>query len=95
MMRDGIRTFRELGADGFVFGILRPDGKPDHERMGVLIEESGNIPCTLHRCFDLALNPCSALEDAVRLGFDTILTSARMRKKLPRRGRFLMSCSTF
>ena len=77
MMRDGIRTFRELDADGFVFGILRPDGNPDNERMGVLIKESGNIPCTLHRCFDLALNPYTALEDAIRLGFDTILTSGQ------------------
>ena len=77
IMRDGIQTFRKMGVDGFVFGILRPDGNLDYERMRVLIEESGNTPCTLHRCFDLAINPYAALEDAVRLGFDTILTSGQ------------------
>lgn len=77
IMRDGIRTFRELGADGFVFGILLPNGNLDNERMQILIEESGNAPCTLHRCFDLSCNPFDAMEGAIRLGFDTILTSGQ------------------
>lgn len=77
IMRDGIRTFWELGADGFVFGILFPDGNLDNERMQILIEESGSVPCTLHRCFDLSVDAYAAMEDAIRLGFDTILTSGQ------------------
>ena len=72
---DDVRMYRELGADGIVIGILKPDGTLDADRIRGLIEEAGGMGVTLHRCFDLVKDPAAALEKAVDLGIDIILTS--------------------
>ena len=69
------RMFREAGADGIVIGALRPDGDLDHEFLKSMILQRGSMNVTLHRAFDMCRDPIEALEDAIRLGFDTILTS--------------------
>ena len=77
IMKDAIRVFGEMGVEGVVLGILLPDGRLDRKRMEGLLCEKGQATATLHRCFDLTNDPLLALEDAVDLGFDTILTSGQ------------------
>jgi copper homeostasis protein len=70
-----IRTAKELGADGLVFGCLTPDGQVDMEAMKSLMEAAGDIPVTFHRAFDHTSDPFKALEDIISLGCARILTS--------------------
>lgn len=70
-----IRTARELGADGLVFGCLTPDGDVDMEAMKPLMEAAGDTPVTFHRAFDHSADPFKALEDIISLGCARILTS--------------------
>lgn len=65
------------GAEGVVFGALRPDGQLDRDVLRPLIEATPGIRHTLHRAFDLCRDPFEALEEAIALGFDTILTSGQ------------------
>ena len=70
-----IQAAKELGADGLVFGCLRPDGSVDMEAMSVLMEAAGDTPVTFHRAFDHTSDPFKALEDIISLGCTRILTS--------------------
>ena len=70
-----IQAAKELGADGLVFGCLRPDGSVDMEAMKVLMEAAGDTPVTFHRAFDHTSDPFKALEDIISLGCARILTS--------------------
>lgn len=77
IIRGEVRAFRKLGADGVVIGILQPDGNLNMEKMGILMEEAGDMSVTLHRAFDVSAHPFKTLEQAVDLGIDTILTSGQ------------------
>lgn len=77
IIRDEVRQFRELGADGVVIGILAPDGSFDMERMGNLMEEAKGMKVTVHRAFDVCKDPVRGLEDCILLGADIILTSGQ------------------
>lgn len=77
IIKEEVRQFKEEGADGVVIGILKPDGSLDEERMSELIAEAGDLKITLHRAFDVCVNPYLTLESCVRLGIDTILTSGQ------------------
>ena len=70
-----IQAAKELGADGLVFGCLRPDGSVDMEAMSVLMDAAGDTPVTFHRAFDHTSDPFKALEDIISLGCARILTS--------------------
>lgn len=76
-LKDEIRAFREIGADGVVFGILKPDGTLNMEQMKELVKESEGMSITLHRAFDVCVDPFEAMEQAIGLGIDTILTSGQ------------------
>lgn len=86
ILKEEVRMFRELGADGVVIGILRPDGTLDMERMKALMEETGDMSVTLHRAFDVCRDPYEALEQAKSLGIHTILTSGQANSCLAGRG---------
>lgn len=77
ILREDVRKFRELGAEGIVIGILKPDGTLNMEQMKVLIEEAEGMSVTLHRAFDMCRDPRETLEQAVELGVNTILTSGQ------------------
>lgn len=77
IMKEDIRMFRELGADGITTGCLRPDGGLDLDRLKELKDSAGPLRFTLHRAFDMCRNPYEALEEAVSLGIDRILTSGQ------------------
>lgn len=76
-IREDILLFRELGADGIVAGCLKADGRLDTGRMEELRECAGPLTFTLHRAFDVCRDPYEALEEAVGLGIDTVLTSGQ------------------
>ncbi len=77
MMEEDVRMFRELGADGVVVGCLLPDGNLDLERMKKLRDCADHMHMTLHRAFDVCRDPYQALDEAVSLNIDTILTSGQ------------------
>lgn len=77
IMKEEVAMFRELGADGVVIGILRPDGALDLERMEPLITLAGAMSVTLSRAFDVCCNPETALAQAKALGIRSILTSGQ------------------
>ena len=77
IIRNEVRMFRKLGAEGIVIGILRPDGTLNMEEMEKLMEDAGDMSVTLHRAFDVCRNPYETFEQAKRLGISTILTSGQ------------------
>lgn len=75
MMAAQIKDLRSLGSDGFVIGCLTPDGDLDKEAMAPMLEATGGVNVTLHRCIDVSRDPCKTYLDAMALGIDTVLTS--------------------
>ncbi|MCC7320973.1 MAG: copper homeostasis protein CutC [Rubellimicrobium sp.] len=75
-MEREIDLMQEMGVLGVVIGASRPDGRLDDavlRRLLAGVDEGREA--VLHRAFDLAPDPFEALEMAVDLGFDRILTS--------------------
>jgi copper homeostasis protein len=77
IMKEDIRVAKNAGADGVVFGILKPDGTIDVERMKVLAGLARPMGITCHRAFDMTADPFKAMEDLIGLGIDRILTSGQ------------------
>ena len=69
-----------VGVNGAVIGALTPDGDLDGEFLARCAEKAGGMKLTLHRCFDVCRDPFAALEQAIGLGFDTVLTSGQAAK---------------
>lgn len=76
-MTDDTRLCRELGCDGIVIGLLRPDGTIDLERTARLVELAYPMDVTFHRAFDRCRDPFEALEQLVQTGCQRILTSGQ------------------
>ena len=79
MKRDLIHC-QKLSVDGFVFGILNPDGTIDKKRCKELIDKARPLKVTCHRAFDMTRDPFEALEDCIEVGFSRILTSGQRPK---------------
>ena len=75
LMKYDIQVAKDLGADGIVIGILKPDGSVDMDRTGELVDLAKPLSVTFHRAFDMVSNPFLALEDIIELKIDRILTS--------------------
>jgi copper homeostasis protein len=76
-MKGDIMLLRDIGADGFVLGALTAGGDIDRHVMEMLLEAAGGLPWTFHRAIDFCTDPFAALETAIALGADTILTSGQ------------------
>ncbi len=74
-MKTSLITFKEAGADGFVFGILNVHNEIDEERNTEMLTLAGDIPCTFHRAFDRTEDLEKSIETLIRLGFKAVLTS--------------------
>jgi copper homeostasis protein len=74
-MKESIVAARNSGANGLVFGILKPDRAVDIDRTRELVELAQPLPVTFHRAFDACPDLSQALEDVVRSGASRILTS--------------------
>jgi copper homeostasis protein len=79
-MKRDLLQFQKLSVDGFVFGILQPDGTMDKKRCKELIDKARPLNTTCHRAFDMTRDPFEALEDCIEAGFKRILTSGQMAK---------------
>lgn len=79
-MKRDIFHFQKAGVDGFVFGILNPDGTLDKKRCKELIDKAKPLRCTCHRAFDMTRDPFEALEDCIEVGFERILTAGQRPK---------------
>lgn len=77
IIKEEIKSFRNLGADGIVIGTMKPDGTLNLEQMKEFIEEAQGMPVTLHRAFDMCKDPLVTLEEVKKLGISTILTSGQ------------------
>lgn len=72
-----IDAFRAAGADGVVIGSLSPDGSLCTEQLKRFREHARDMSVTLHRAFDMCRDPFAALEEAISLDIQTILTSGQ------------------
>ena len=70
-----IAAIRASGIEGVVLGANLPDNRLDVEKLAALAKAAEGMGRTLHRCIDLVPDMAEAVETAVALGFDTILTS--------------------
>ena len=75
VMKEEIRLFSDLGADGFVFGVLNRDKTVDLKTCTKLVQQAGGLPCTFHRAFDVVPDFDEALQQVIDCGFSRILTS--------------------
>jgi copper homeostasis protein len=76
MKRDLFQS-QKLSVDGFVLGILNPNGTIDKKRCKELIDKARPLKVTCHRAFDMTRDPYEALEDCIEVGFERILTSGQ------------------
>lgn len=74
MARD-IEAARDAGLAGVVFGAVGRDGRLDQSALRLLVARAAGLGTTLHRAFDLVSERAQAIETAVALGFERILTS--------------------
>lgn len=74
-MKRAIFTFKNLGVNGFVFGILHENQTIHIQNNAALVDLAKPFPCTFHRAFDEVLEVEQALEDVISCGFSTVLTS--------------------
>lgn len=71
---------RASGLAGVVLGASRADGRLDEKTLGRLAARAEGLGLTLHRAFDLVPDLSEAIETAVVLGFERILTSGGARR---------------
>jgi copper homeostasis protein len=74
VMKSTLTKFLVLGADGFVFGILK-DGRVDRKRCKELVDLAGGKPCTFHRAFDELDDMEVGLRDVALCGMHAVLSS--------------------
>ena len=74
-MKDDIDMARSFGFEGVVFGATLVNGSIDQTFLEKLIIHSFGLKKTLHRAIDTISDPVGAVNIAINLGFDCILSS--------------------
>ena len=74
-MRRDIDAARAAGLAGVVLGASRTDGRLDERALAGLIAHASGLGVALHRAFDVTPDKAEALDTAIGLGFQRILTS--------------------
>lgn len=74
-MRRDIDAVRLYGLAGVVIGASRANGELDLDVLEALVEHSQGLGLTLHRAIDIVPDQAAALEAAIDLGFERVLTS--------------------
>lgn len=75
LMAAQITDLAAAGADGFVIGLLTPEGELDAKALRPLLCAAHGKGLTLHRCIDVSRDLVHTYRQAAALGFDTVLTS--------------------
>jgi copper homeostasis protein len=78
-MRRDIDAARAAGLPGVVLGASRPSGELDADLLANLVAHAAGLGVALHRAFDQAPDLSAALETAIALGFERVLTSGGAR----------------
>ncbi|HTO34520.1 MAG TPA: copper homeostasis protein CutC [Pararhizobium sp.] len=79
IMRGDIDAVRSVGLAGVVLGASLADGRLDVAALERLSRHAAGLGTTLHRAFDLVPDFAEAVDIAVTLGFERILTSGGAR----------------
>jgi copper homeostasis protein len=74
-IRRDIDAVRKYGLAGVVIGANLPDGQLDLAALELIVEHARGLGMSLHRSFDLVPDQSVALETAIALGFERVLTS--------------------
>lgn len=82
VMRRDIDAMADHGLEGVVMGALTEDGYLDEVFLARLCAHAKGLKMTLHRAIDLTPDPLDALETAIGLGFDTVLTSGTQMRAI-------------
>jgi copper homeostasis protein len=82
IMRTDIEAAKAAGLAGVVLGASRSDGTLDAALLARLIESANGLGTTLHRAIDMAPDLEAALDTAIDLGFERILTSGGARSAM-------------
>ncbi|MDG1995407.1 MAG: copper homeostasis protein CutC [Emcibacteraceae bacterium] len=77
VMLQDIDTCRKYGMAGIVVGITHENGALDTAELAKLIDHADGMGVTLHRAFDVTPDTSEALEQAIELGIERILTSGQ------------------
>ena len=75
VMKHDMQLLADLGADGFVFGVLDPQGAVNESACEFLLRAAASKPCTFHRAIDASVNLQESLKKIMQLGFQRVLTS--------------------
>jgi copper homeostasis protein len=75
VMKHDMQLLADLGADGFVFGVLDPKGAVNESACEFLLRAAASKPCTFHRAIDASANLQESLKKIMQLGFQRVLTS--------------------
>jgi copper homeostasis protein len=77
-----IKTFDELGADGFVFGCLTSDNNVNTLQLEQLVNAADKKPVTFHRAIDEVNDYEKGIQDLIRFGVTSVLTTGKMKSAL-------------
>lgn len=77
LMLDDIALAQNENMQGVVLGATQQDGQLDMAMLNELVSAANGMDITLHRAFDVTPDPFEALEQAIELGFNRILTSGQ------------------
>jgi copper homeostasis protein len=75
VIRRDIDSVRSLKLAGVVIGASCSDGTLDEATLRQLVQHAAGLPTVLHRAFDLVPDFRAALDAAIHLGFQRVLTS--------------------
>ena len=74
-MKNDIDMARSFGFEGVVFGATLVNGSIDQNFLEKLVKHAFGLKKTLHRAIDTISDPVGAVNTAIKLGFDCILSS--------------------
>jgi copper homeostasis protein len=85
-MLEEIKTFDELGAEGFVFGCLTSDNNVNTLQLEQLVNAADKKPVTFHRAIDEVNDYEKGIQDLIRCGVTSVLTTGKMKSALEGKG---------
>ena len=77
IMKEEIKIYKDFDIDGFVFGLLKKDGRIDLDRTRKLVELSRPKDVCFHRAFDYSKDGEEVIDYLIEIGIKRILTSGK------------------